>query len=114
MFSVFCILAGLYFVFATAVQVNDPDAGIWEAIYAVAAAVTFFSAWRLPPRWVPLVIAAVSGVWALTLAPEAFESSFRELFQSWQMMSPGMEVGREFLGLLIVTGWMLVLAARSR
>jgi hypothetical protein len=113
-FSVFCILAGLYFLFATAVQVNDPDAGIWEAIYAVAAAVSFYAAWRMSPRWLPLVIAAVSGVWALTLAPEAFASSFRELFQSWQMMSTGMEVGREFLGLLILTGWMLVLAARSR
>jgi hypothetical protein len=114
MFSVFCILAGLYFFFATAVQVNDTDAGIWEAIYAVAAAVTFYAAWRMPPRWLPLVIAAVSGLWALVLAPEAFESSFGELFRSWQMMSPGMEVGREFLGLLILTGWMLVLAVRAR
>jgi hypothetical protein len=109
-----CVALGFYFVFATAVQVNDPDAGIWESIYAIAAGVTFFAAWRLPPRWLPLVIAAVSAVWALRLAPEAFESSFRELFQSWQMMSPGMEVGREFLGLLILTGWMSVLAARSR
>jgi hypothetical protein len=114
MFSVVCLLAGVYFAFATAVQLNDPDAGIWEAIYAAAAAVTFYAAWRRPPRWLPLVIAALSGVWALMLAPDAFESSFSELFQTWQMMSRGMEVGREFLGLLILTGWMAVLAARSR
>jgi hypothetical protein len=105
---------GLYFVFATAVQVNDPDAGIWEAIYAVAAGVTFFAAWRMPPLWVPIVVGAIAAVWALALAPGAFDSSFRELFQSWQMMSPGMEVGRELLGLLILTAWMSVLALRSR
>lgn len=113
-FRALCIALGLYFVFATAVQVNDPDAGLWESIYALAAGVTFFAAWRMPPRWIPIVLAAVGGVWALTLAPDAFESSFRELFRSWQMMSPGMEVGREFLGLLILTGWMSVLATRSR
>lgn len=105
---------GLYFVFATVVQLNDPDAGIWEAIYAVAAAVTFYAAWRMPPRWVSLAVAGVAAVWALMLAPDAFESSFRELFQSWQMMSTGMEVGREFLGLLILAAWMFVLATRPR
>jgi hypothetical protein len=113
-FRVLCVVLGAYFVFATIVQVNDPDAGIWESIYAVAAAVTFFSAWRLPPRWIPGGLAAVAGWWALTLAPDAFQASFDELFRTWQMMSPGMEVGREFLGLLILTGWMLVLATRSR
>jgi hypothetical protein len=113
-FRVLCVVLGFYFVFATVVQVNDPDAGVWESIYAIATAVTFFAAWRMPPRWVPLVVAAIAGVWALTLAPDAFESSFRELFQTWQMMSPAMEVGREFLGLLILTAWMLVLAARRR
>jgi hypothetical protein len=109
-----CIVIGLYFVFATVVQMNDPDAGIWESIYAIAAAVTFFAAWRLPPRWLSVLLAAFAGVWALMLAPDAFETSFHELFRTWQMMSPDMEVGREFLGLLILTGWMLVLAARPR
>ena len=107
-------MLGVYFVFATAVQLNDPDAGVWESIYAAAAAVTFYAAWRLPPKWLPLALAAIAGVWALRLAPTAFESSFRELFQSWQMMSSGMEVGREFLGLVILTAWMVVLAGRPR
>jgi len=113
-FRLLCVVFGVYFVFATVVQVNDPDAGIWESIYAVAAAVTFLAAWRLPPRWIPSALAAVAGFWALTLAPDAFETSFNELFETWQMMSPGMEVGREFLGLLILTGWMVVLAVKSR
>ncbi len=96
------------------VQANDPDAVSWGSIYALAAAVTFFAAWRMPPRWVSALLAAVAAAWALTLAPDAFEASFDELFRTWKMMSPDLEVGREFLGLLILCGWMSTLAVRAR
>lgn len=105
-------LFACYFAFATAVQVNDPDVGAWAGFYAVCSLVSFVSVWRLPPAWLTRLLAGVAAVWALALAPGAFGSSFRELFQSWQMMSTGMEVGREFLGLLIVVPWMLYLGSR--
>jgi hypothetical protein len=104
----------LYFVFATAVQVNDPDPLLWGSFYIAAAALSFLAAWRTPPSWQPASFAIVSILWGLWLAPEAFGSSFRELFQSWQMMSTGMEVGREFLGLVIVAIWMGVLTLQAR
>jgi len=107
-----CLGLGFYFVFATVVQLNDPDSYRWEAVYAATAALTFYSAWRVAPAWIPIGLAAVATVWALLLMPTAFSTSFRELFQSWQMMSPGMEVGREFLGLVIVAVWTAWLAAR--
>jgi hypothetical protein len=107
------ILFGCYFLFAAVVQLNDPDALAWGGFYLAAAAVSISSVRRLPPAWLPRTLAAIAAVWAAVLAPAAFGASFRELFQSWQMMSAGMEIGREFLGLVVLVGWMLVLGARA-
>jgi hypothetical protein len=105
---------GAYFVFATLVQINDPDAPVWELMYAAAAAVSFFAAWRAPPVWAPAALAVVAGIWALALLPSAITSSFHELFATWRMMSAEMEIGRETLGLAIVVVWMTVLARKAR
>lgn len=102
---------GCYFLFAAAVQLNDPDALAWGGFYLAASALSISSARRLPPAWLPRSLAAIAAAWAALLSPGAFGTSFRELFRSWQMMSAGMEVGREFLGLLILVVWMLVLGA---
>jgi hypothetical protein len=102
-----------YFLFAAAVQLNDPDAPVWIAIYAAAAAVSFHAVRRAPPPWAPVAVGLTALAWALTLMPAAIRSSFPELFASWRMMSAEMEVGREFLGLLIVAAWMAALFVRS-
>jgi hypothetical protein len=109
-----CIAMACYFAFATAVQANDPDALLWGSFYGATAAVSLLAAWRTPPFWMPAAVATIAALWALALAPSALRASFRELFQSWRMMSAGMEVGREFLGLVIVATWMAVLARRVR
>ena len=102
-----------YFCFATLVQLNDPDAPRWMALYGAAAVVSLLAAFRpLAPLW-PALIGLLALAWALLLLPEAVGTSFRQLFETWQMMSPGMEVGRETLGLLIVAAWMGVLYARA-
>ena len=50
-------------------------------------------------------------VWGLFLAPGALEKvGFLELFQEARMDSPEIEIGREAFGLLLIAGWMLVLA----
>ena len=104
-----CAVMGVYFLFATVVQINDPDALVWMALYGAAACVTLAAAWRTLPVWMPATLAAIAALGAIALMPAAVESSFRELFESWQMMSAGMEIGRELLGLLILAAWMVVL-----
>jgi hypothetical protein len=48
--------------------------------------------------------------WAAALAPEALgQIQITQLFGGWEMNSKIIETGREIGGLLIVTGWMLVL-----
>lgn len=112
-FRVLSALLVAYFCFATLVQLNDPDPLRWSAIYAAAALTTGLVAWgNLGPVW-PAGLGVVALVWALFLLPTAIGTSFRELFRSWQMMSPGMEVGRESLGLVIVAAWMAVLYRRA-
>lgn len=109
-----CGVMGAYFVFATIVQVNDPDAPIWLAFYGAVSAVTIFGVHRAPPWPLPAVLGAISLAWGASELREAMTASFPELFSSWQMMSPGMEIGREFLGHVIVVVWTALLAWRAR
>ena len=105
---------GALFVFAAAVQYNDPDPFAWAALYLAAAGVSFAALW-LPDAWnMPATVAVVATVWAATLAPAATRASFPDLFQSWEMMSSEMEEGREFVGLLLVAAWTGYLAHRGR
>ena len=105
---------GALFVFAAAVQYNDPDPFAWAALYLAAAGVSFAALW-LPDAWnMPATVAVVATVWAATLAPAATRASFPDLFQSWEMMSSEMEEGRELVGLLLVAAWTAYLAHRGR
>ena len=104
----------LLFVFAAAVQYNDPDPWSWIALYLAAAGVTLTAVWR-PGQWIPAAaVAVVSIVWALALAPAAARTSFPDLFQSWQMMSTEMEEGRELGGLILAAVWTGALALRAK
>ena len=102
-----------FFCFASIVQWNDPDAARWAALYGAAAVVTALVVWRGLGPIAPSVLALVALAWSAALLPTAIGASFPGLFQSWKMMSPEMEVGRETLGLLIVAAWMLVLRRRA-
>jgi hypothetical protein len=101
---------------AVAVQYNDPDPIPWMVIYGAACAL---SALAIVRGRAPLMPAAVVGVaalvWGLMVAREAYgRSSLSEMFQSWEMNSPGIEEAREASGLLIVAAWMAVLAIRAK
>ena len=113
-FRTLCLVVGCYLAFACAVQFNDPDAPAWVVLYGAATLVTFVSAWRLPPYWVPAVMTLIAMAWAVVLMPYAFESSFPQLFATWTMMSSEMEVGREFLGLMLLAIWMAMLTVHVR
>lgn len=105
---------GMLLVFAAVVQYNDPDPYAWLVLYLAAAGVSFAALW-FPDLWkIPAVVAVGAFVWAATLVPTVTQTSFPDLFQSWEMMSREMEEGREFLGLLSVASWTTYLVHRGR
>ena len=105
---------GMLLVFAAAVQYNDPDPYAWLVLYLAAAGVSFAALW-FPDLWkIPAVVAVGAFIWAATLVPTVTQTSFPDLFQSWEMMSREMEEGREFLGLLSVASWTTYLVHRGR
>ncbi len=101
----------ILFLFAVAVQYNDPDPLRWMAIYGLAAlACGLWLAGRLP-RLGPVVIGLAALAWAATLAPGVVgQVSMGDLFESYAMKSEPVEEAREMGGLLIVSVWMAVLA----
>jgi hypothetical protein len=108
------VFMGLYFIFAAAVNHNDPDPIRWMSIYLAAAVCCGFSfAGRLP--WAAsAALGAIALVWAATIAPQVVgKVSFRSMFATWKMTTPGIEDAREMYGLLIVVVWMAVISVAA-
>jgi Transmembrane family 220, helix len=105
---------GLLFLFAAAVQYNDPDPLRWMAIYSAGAAASFWSAAGSVPRHFVWGVLGVAVVWALSLLPAVVHQlpSLFDLTGSFQMMAPGVEETRECGGLLITAAWMGGIAVR--
>jgi hypothetical protein len=104
-------LMAAVFVYAAALQYNDPDPLRWAAIYlAAAAACILFVGGRL--SWfIAGGIALIALVWAGALVPDVWgRVSPLQMFETWKMTDPVIEEAREMCGLLIVAGWMVVLA----
>jgi hypothetical protein len=106
----------LLFVFAAALQYNDPDPIPWVAIYLAAALVSLAAArGRRVPRGVLAAVALFAIGWAALIAfrgPAA--SEYGHMFDAWEMKSPAVEEAREASGLVIVAAWMIVLFIRAR
>jgi len=101
------------FLLSVAVQYNDPDALAWMAIYGAAAGGCVWAALRPAsyPWWFPAMVAAVALVWSSRLLPQVIgRVRLPELFASWEMKNARVEVARESGGLLIVAGWMGLIA----
>ena len=100
------------FILSAAVQYNDPEPLRWIVIYLAAAIVSLlFAMDRI--TWKPAaLLCVISVVWALFIIPDLTTSGFRHIFSDVQMMQHGTEAAREFLGLLIVAGWMMVLTGK--
>lgn len=106
------VLMALYFLYAVAMQYNDPDPVQWMAIYGAAALACVLALVRRLWRWYAVGVAVVAAVWAATLAPEVIgHVAPRDLFAKAGMLAPRVEEAREMLGLVIVMVWMAVLAA---
>jgi hypothetical protein len=103
------------FAFGAAVQYNDPDPLRWMAIYLAAAVACALAALRRLPRLVPVVVGLAALAWAATLAPHVLgRVGVGEMVEAWEMKDARVEEGREASGLLIIGGWMAVLALAKR
>jgi hypothetical protein len=103
------------FGLAVAVQYNDRDPVRWMTIYGAACVL---SAWATGRGRVPLapllVVGLVALIWGLRIGSAVYgRAEFAEMFQAWEMKSAPIEETREAGGLLIVAGWMSVLAIQA-
>ncbi len=102
------------FLICAAIQFNDPDPLRWAAIYG-AAGFACLAAGRFRYSWpLPTGVGLVALVWAAWLSPILSQVRLRDLARSMHAETPSIELGREFLGLLIVLGWMGFLSLRER
>lgn len=106
----------LAFLGSAVVQWNDPDSVRWMLMYGSAAAVCALDLFGVLSWRLAAAVGVVAVVWGAIWAPGVITNApIGRLFTTIQMMSPEIEEARELLGLLIVAGWMTVLAAvRSR
>ncbi|MCE7066840.1 transmembrane 220 family protein [Dyadobacter sp. CY326] len=102
----FKIFFGIVFVIFAYLQLNDPDSGLWIAIYSFAALACFMSIRELWPSWVFYALGAGYLVAAVLQWPPEFEGIF---FGEAAMRSMNIELARESLGLGICTLVMLVI-----
>ena len=97
------------FLISAVLQFNDPDPLRWAAIYG-AAGFACLAAGRFRYSWpLPAGVGVAAMVWAAWLSPILTQVRFRDLARAMHAGSPSIELGREFLGLLIVHVWMAFL-----
>jgi hypothetical protein len=108
------VMAAL-FAMAAAVQYNDLDPWRWIGIYGAAMIVTAAVARRgMVPIAVPLVVGAVALGWGLFWARDVTgATTYAHMFDHWKMSSVPVEEARETSGLVIVAGWMAVVAGQG-
>lgn len=108
------LAVGLLLLISAVIQLNDPDPWRWVLIYGLAAVACFlFPRGRRP--WLPPVVVGLAAVsWAVRLAPEAVPGlRVQDLVRRMEDKTPAIELGREFLGLVIIAAWMAFLVIRA-
>ena len=100
------------------VQWNDPDPFRWIVCYSVTAIITLCSLIHpllssIPLIWgmVVLLSSLIVGI-DLLISVEQFD--WDSFWNVMAMKNEAVELGRELGGLLLVTGWMTVLAWRMK
>ena len=85
-------LGAVFFLWAAALQANDPDPLPWLTLYLASAALCAIAPYRALPKALPLALGAIAIAWAAALAPTVWSEA------AWT----GTEVEREVGGLLVV------------
>ena len=110
-FKYFSLVMFLVFLWAAYVQLNDPDATSWVAIYLVAAAGSLLFFLGKLRYWLALVLGIAYLAGAFIYWPETYEGV---RFGEMEMANMNIERGRESLGLGITALLFLVLGWRIR
>jgi hypothetical protein len=104
-----------FFLWATFVQLNDPDPWFWMPMYVAAAVAALAFAVGRPLPKLALAVAIVALVWAATIVPSLIGTwSPSELGASMSNAHPEVELGRELGGLLIAGAHSLLVFFRGR
>ena len=106
----------LLFVYATAVQYNDPDPVRWMLVYGFASVACVRAAVMQRPGWfLPTAVGSIALGWAAVWLPGvlAHPPAAGALTQ-YRMLNVEVEEARELLGLLLTALWMTVLAVVYR
>jgi hypothetical protein len=109
-FAIANVVMFFLFLVCVALQYNDPDPYFWMPMYGAAALACWLFWKSRPHRLVCVLVGIVALVWALTIAPHVVgKVRFMDMFAAWKAMTPESEEAREMGGLLIVSGWMIVI-----
>ena len=106
-------IMAVLFLISAIIQLNDPDPLRWAAVYG-AAGFACLAAGRFRYSWpLPAGVGLVAFAWAAWLSPILPDLKLGDLARTMHARTPSIELGREFLGLLIVLGWMALLVVLS-
>ena len=106
-------IMAVLFLISAIIQFNDPDPLRWAAVYG-AAGFACLAAGRFRYSWpLPAGVGLVAFAWAVSLSPILPNLKLGDLARTMHAGTPSIELGREFLGLLIVLGWMVFLVVVS-
>lgn len=115
MFRVISVPLALFFAWAAAMQLNDPDPTRWFLMYASVAVLAGLTAAGRPAPRLALVLSWVALAWAAAIVPELWAHwSVRDLGAQMSASRPEVEFGREFVGLLILTAYCAAAAYLTR
>lgn len=101
------------FAVAAIVQYNDTNALRWMLVYGAASIVGLRYAMGKLHWATATALASVCIIWALFKIPDLTTDGFRHMMDEVRMIQTGVEAAREFLGLLIISGWISILAFSS-
>lgn len=105
-FTVFNLIALVFFLLLALLQYNDPDPVQWIVIYLAAATMCLISLVHRQRVWLPLVLFVISLGWAtLILSSVVGQVSLGEVVDSLTMKTRAVEEAREIGGLLLVALW---------
>ncbi len=88
-------------------QLNDPDPYGWVVIYSITAAICFLAGFNKYYRPVIMAALVTSLLWSASLLPDFYNwivNGADSIVGSMKAEKPHIELTREFLGLLIISG----------
>lgn len=103
-FKTIAVFMAVLFLSAGALQFNDPDPLRWAIVYAIAGIASLAALFFQLPSAVPIALALIAGIWALSLVPGIVS----------QAAYTGTEEEREFGGLFLICVWFVVILLYQR